>query len=282
MNIRKAIVVAVLAAGCGLGGGVYAQDAPGQIAPPPFPDFTFRRITVPTPGQTGPRINIQIGDEEQTPDADLLAVAAPPLPETGGSDWFWSDIPTSREAGSGRYQAVMQLLSTAPEAGSLPVARAETLLALADAHGPRILQETIDTRVSPALVLAVMAVESHGDLDAQSSAGAQGLMQLIPATAARFGVTDVFDADQNIAGGVAYLDWLMGEFDRDPVLVLAGYNAGEGAVRAANGVPDYRETRDYVPRVMATWMLARALCVTPPELVTDGCVFRTMLASSGQ
>lgn len=281
MNIRKAVYVVALTAGCGLGGGVFAQDSPGQIAPPPFPDFTFRRITVPTPGQTGPRITVQIGDQQQTVGAELPAVAAPPPSRTGDSDWFWDAIPASREAETGRYQAVMQLLSTAPEADSLPVARAETLLALAEAHGPRILRETIDTRVSPALVLAVMAVESHGDLDAQSSAGAQGLMQLIPATAARFGVTDVFDADQNIAGGVAYLDWLMGEFDRDPVLVLAAYNAGEGAVREANGVPEYRETRDYVPRVMATWMLARALCVTPPELVSDGCVFRTMLASSG-
>lgn len=281
MGIRKAILVAGLLTSVLAGYKLHAQDAADQGTPPPFPEFTFRRITVPTPGQTGPRINIQIGDSSQGADGDPVAVAAPLETGPGSSDWFWNDIPASRDASAGRYLAVTRLLASAPEVDSLPIARAETLLALAEEHGIRILQETIGTSVSPAFVLAVMAVESHGDTGAQSSAGAQGLMQLIPATAERFGVTDVFDADQNIAGGVAYLDWLMDEFERDPVLVLAGYNAGEGAVRGANGVPDYRETRDYVPRVMATWMLARSLCITPPELVTDGCVFRTMIASHG-
>jgi len=100
---------------------------------------------------------------------------------------------------------------------------------------------------------------------------------LIPATAERFGVADAFDGGQNIAGGIAYLDWLMTEFDRDPILTLAAYNAGEGAVRDAQGVPPYPETREYVPRVLATWAAARLLCVTPPELISDGCVFRSML-----
>ncbi|MEL6809489.1 MAG: lytic transglycosylase domain-containing protein, partial [Pseudomonadota bacterium] len=103
-----------------------------------------------------------------------------------------------------------------------------------------------------------------------------GLMQLMPATADRFGVDDSFEPAENIAGGVKYLDWLMGHFDRDPVLVLAGYNAGEGAVRKHQGVPPYSETRDYVPKVLATFQLARGLCVTPPVLVTDGCVFAAM------
>ncbi len=138
------------------------------------------------------------------------------------------------------------------------------------------MAETIDTGVSPALALSVMAVESSGRTAAVSSAGAQGLMQLIPDTAARFGVTDAFDPAQNIAGGIAYLDWLLEEFDGDVVLALAGYNAGEGAVVRAGGVPDYPETRGYVPKVLATWMLARSLCMTPPELPSDGCVFTVM------
>ncbi|NCO16024.1 MAG: lytic transglycosylase domain-containing protein, partial [Alphaproteobacteria bacterium] len=77
---------------------------------------------------------------------------------------------------------------------------------------------------------------------------------------------------------VAYLDWLMTEFDRDPVLVLAAYNAGEGAVTANAGVPPYPETRDYVPKVLAAWQVAQGLCLTPPELVSDPCVFKVIAA----
>ena len=143
-------------------------------------------------------------------------------------------------------------------------------------QGVEILRSTVGTNVSPALVLAVISVESAGRADAVSSAGAQGLMQLMPATAARFGVRDSFLPAQNIAGGVKYLNWLMEEFGNDPILVLAGYNAGEGSIRKHSGVPPYAETRDYVPKVLAAFQVARALCATPPELVSDGCVFQTL------
>lgn len=68
----------------------------------------------------------------------------------------------------------------------------------------------------------------------------------------------------------------MGEFDRDPILVLAGYNAGEGSVRKHAGVPPFAETRDYVPKVLAAFQVAQGLCLTPPELISDGCVFAAM------
>jgi hypothetical protein len=103
--------------------------------------------------------------------------------------------------------------------------------------------------------------------------GDQGLMQLMPATAARFGVNDSMDAAQNIKGGVAYLGWLLDRFGNDPVLVLAGYNAGEGNVQRYEGVPPFAETMDYVPKVLAAWQVAKGLCQTPPDLITDGCVF---------
>ena len=135
------------------------------------------------------------------------------------------------------------------------------------------MRATIGTRVSPALVLAVISVESAGRADAVSSAGAQGLMQLMPATAARFGAKDRAIAPENIRGGLAYLDWLMEHFGRDPILALAGYNAGEGSVRDNAGVPPYAETRAYVPKVLAAWTVARGLCLTPPVLMSDGCVF---------
>jgi soluble lytic murein transglycosylase-like protein len=149
---------------------------------------------------------------------------------------------------------------------------------LAASYGTDILKATLGTEVSPALVLAVIGIESAGKSNAVSSAGAVGLMQLIPDTAARFGVTDSTDPAQNIKGGVAYLNWLMGKFNRDPLMVLAAYNAGEGAVEANAGVPPYAETRDYVPKVLAAWQVAQGLCLSPPELVTDPCVFKVIAA----
>jgi hypothetical protein len=110
--------------------------------------------------------------------------------------------------------------------------------------------------LDPKLVLAVIAVESSFQTDAVSSAKAQGLMQLIPATAARFGVRNIFDAAENIRGGMAYLRWLLNRFKGDVTLALAGYNAGEGAVDRYGGVPPYKETRNYVRKVRSLYPAA--------------------------
>lgn len=103
--------------------------------------------------------------------------------------------------------------------------------------------------VEEAVVRAVIHAESAYNPTAISHAGAQGLMQLMPATARRFGVTDSYDASQNIRGGVQYLAWLLRRYNNDLTLAAAGYNAGEGAVDRHGGVPPYRETRYYVQRV---------------------------------
>jgi len=103
--------------------------------------------------------------------------------------------------------------------------------------------------VSLDLVRAIIQVESDFDHLARSSKGAQGLMQLMPATAARFGVGDPFDPRQNIFGGVQYLRVLLDMFGGDVILASAAYNAGENAVIRYNGVPPYRETRGYVEKV---------------------------------
>jgi len=103
--------------------------------------------------------------------------------------------------------------------------------------------------VDEAVVRAIIHAESSFNPKARSKAGAQGLMQLMPATASRFGVTDAYDASQNIRGGVRYLAWLLKRFDGDVRLAAAGYNAGEGAVDKYDGVPPYAETRRYVERV---------------------------------
>ena len=106
-------------------------------------------------------------------------------------------------------------------------------------------------QLAPALVLAVMAQESNFDPLAESPKKAQGLMQLIPGTAARFRVTRITDPSQNIRGGMAYLRWLLAYFEGDVMLALAAYNAGEGAVDRYLGVPPYAETRLYVRKIMA-------------------------------
>lgn len=106
-------------------------------------------------------------------------------------------------------------------------------------------------KLEPQLVLAIMATESNFDPLALSPRNAQGLMQLIPGTATRFGVRDALDPAQNIRGGMAYLRWLMAFFEGDIVLVAAAYNAGERAVERYLGVPPYAETRNYVRRIQA-------------------------------
>ncbi|HEV8039390.1 MAG TPA: lytic transglycosylase domain-containing protein [Bryobacteraceae bacterium] len=106
--------------------------------------------------------------------------------------------------------------------------------------------------VSPFLVDSVIQVESNYNPYATSSKGAQGLMQLMPATARRFGVTNSFDAKQNIEGGVRYLKFLQDTF-KDDRLAIAAYNAGEGAVSKYGDVPPYPETKSYVDKVGARY-----------------------------
>ncbi len=265
-----------------------------ETTPEPYPDFTFKRISAPGAGKTatgGPkRITVQIDPEEQArrlaagalplPEnpipkgkADPALLPADPTPPASAYDWYWKIVSPGIADGDGRFSAALQALTQAPKGAAVPAPRLQHLNDIATAHGREILKATIGTEVSPALVLAIISVESAGKATAVSSAGAVGLMQLIPATADRFGVEDSTDVAQNIKGGVAYLDWLMKEFNRDPLMVIAAYNSGENSVKGNGGVPPFAETRAYVPKVLAAWAVARGLCLTPPELVSDGCVF---------
>ncbi len=263
-------------------------------------DFTFKRVGVPKPN-TRKRITVQIDPAEQArrlavikkpkpkpePEPEAQAALDPTVPmppampaKASSYSWFWEAVPVAQGAVDGRFPLAMATLSKGPGGSAVSAPRMQHMQEMATAYGTDILKATLGTEVSPALVLAVIGIESGGNAKAMSSAGAQGLMQLIPDTAARFGVTDSTNPSQNIKGGVAYLDWLMKEFDRDPLMVLAAYNAGEGAVKANSGVPPYPETRDYVPKVLAAWQVAQGLCQSPPELVTDPCVFK-VIASGG-
>lgn len=289
------IAVAVVAA---------AQAGPGAIVlraeTPGFEDFSFRRVKPPESGVPR-RITVQIDPAEQarrlaaspkvTPRAEeQLAVAEPPplpavmpgagmpTPPAASYGWFWEMVSADRAAVQGRMPLALAALAQGPGGAQVGAPRLQHMQEIAQSYGTEILKATIGTEVSPALALAVIGVESAGRPQAISHAGAQGLMQLIPATAERFGVADAMVPAQNIKGGVAYLDWLMKRFDRDPLMVLAAYNAGEGAVEANGGVPPYTETRDYVPKVLAAWQVAQGLCLTPPELFSDPCVFKVLSA----
>lgn len=118
-----------------------------------------------------------------------------------------------------------------------------------EAYRSEIAAASAQFGVEEAIVRAIIHAESAYNVNAMSRVGAQGLMQLMPATARRFGVTNAFDPAQNIRGGVQYLGWLLKRFNGDLKLAAAGYNAGEGAVAKYNGVPPYAETQRYVQRV---------------------------------
>jgi soluble lytic murein transglycosylase-like protein len=108
-------------------------------------------------------------------------------------------------------------------------------------------------QVDPALIRAVIETESNWNPAAVSRKGALGLMQLIPTTAQRFGVNDAFSPKQNVDAGVRYLKTLLERYNGNLDLALAAYNAGEGAVDRAHGVPTFRETRSYVQRVQEAY-----------------------------
>jgi soluble lytic murein transglycosylase-like protein len=159
---------------------------------------------------------------------------------------------TSRRPRSGAKYAVMK---STPRAGSFSWYRGHRPGRWRTRAVPSAYDSTIQSmarlyRLEPALIKAVMHVESSFHPRARSHKGALGLMQLMPATARRFGVTNAYHPEQNIEGGVKYLQWLAQRYSGNERLTLAGYNAGEGAVDKYGGVPPYSETQQYVRRVL--------------------------------
>jgi soluble lytic murein transglycosylase-like protein len=285
MRAIQAVTIAVFAA-------MAALPARADMSAPTGSHWQAKRLVPPKPG-TKRFITIQIDPVEQKRELAAMANApwqpltkpsadTDPKSSTGPSapkgrakySWYWKMISPKIEDRAGRFDSAVAALSQGPKGVGVNAPRLADLAQIARAHGRDILKATIGTEVSPALVLAMISVESGGNHAAVSHAGAVGLMQLIPATADRFDVADSKDPAQNISGGVTYLDWLMKEFDRDPLMVIAAYNSGENNVKKNDGVPPFAETRDYVPKVLAAWAVARGLCMTPPQLVSDGCVFR--------
>ncbi len=139
--------------------------------------------------------------------------------------------------------------------------------------------------VDPRLILEVMRQESGFRNRALSYKGAQGLMQLMPATAARFGVYRVYDPEENISGGTRYLRFLLDKFDGNVELALAGYNAGENAViRYGFNIPPYRETRDYVRSISARYRSKyhQTTNTKPEETVARTAPLMTFAAEDGR
>jgi soluble lytic murein transglycosylase-like protein len=126
--------------------------------------------------------------------------------------------------------------------------------------------------MDPLLIYSQMNQESSFNLRATSNKGASGLMQLMPGTARRFGVSDIYDPQQNIDAGVRYMRWLLDTFNGDLSLALAGYNAGEGAVwKYGNVIPPYDETQEYVRRILERYYAIRG---------SNGAMYATRISSS--
>lgn len=170
-------------------------------------------------------------------------------------------ISKAAELGHERAREALPLLargmhSTLPSCLDEPVAEVVESPAVPTAKGDvaRLVERWApEYSIDPALVMALIRVESNSNPNAVSPKNAQGLMQLIPATASRFGVKNAFDIIDNLKGGLAYLQWLMSYFKGNVSLVLAAYNAGEKAVERYRGIPPYRETREYVKQITSVY-----------------------------
>jgi transglycosylase-like protein with SLT domain len=168
----------------------------------------------------------------------------------------------------GRIARILDDEIVEPEAGEPPIAQPRFEIGYLPSHpvptapyGKMIHEAARRYRVNPQLVTAMVQCESRFNPWATSPRGAAGLLQLMPATAQRFGITDDdrWDPAHNLDAGVAYVRWLADHFDNNLPLVLAAFNSGEGAVERYGGIPPFRETQDYVHKVYVELGLASAL-----------------------
>jgi soluble lytic murein transglycosylase-like protein len=156
---------------------------------------------------------------------------------------YFSNVPVDN-----RYELIIS--SKVEESPGAAIVNSQ-MLAKSASFDPIIEKAASSHDMEAALLRAVIVVESGFNENAVSSAGAQGLMQLMPATAKRFGVSDTFDPAQNVNAGAQYLRELIDRYENDLELALAAYNAGENAVeRYGRQVPPFKETRRYVPKVL--------------------------------
>ncbi len=154
---------------------------------------------------------------------------------------------------------------------------AKNILSKAKTYQKEINAAAKKYKIDSHLIRSVIAIESCYNLKAVSTAGAQGLMQLMPDTADRFGVKDSFNASQNIKAGTRYLRFLQLRYKGDLTKVLAAYNAGEGKVDRYNGIPPYKETQAYVKNVMHVYKKLR-----PPVIVKEKATVKKVWGKPGR
>ena len=159
-------------------------------------------------------------------------------------------------------EAIANTITFRHMAGDIPTSGSESIDRIIFDAGAR---EGVD----PRFIHAVIWQESKYKVDAESHAGAVGLMQLMPATAERFGCEDRSDPAANIAAGTKYLSWLLKRFDGNVELALAGYNAGEGSVDKYDGIPPYKETKKYVQIISQRYGKTYHPVLSPPEAAEE-------------
>lgn len=229
------------------------------LAPPAPPGVTapISQSTAPPPAApAAPAASIAIQTTAQTP--------APPAPQPQTAPQ--APTPTTPAPATPAPEPLIPAVVTTPIESLLTLGFEEHGVPAAP-FGDIIYEMAGRHAVNPYLVAALVQVESAFNPRAVSRKGARGLMQLLPATARRFGLSkkgDLFDPAKNLEAGIRYLKWLSDRFSGDAARVLAAYNAGEGAVDRFGGVPPYRETRNYVTRIFGLLGLVPALETLQP------------------
>ena len=244
-NIRALISAAAVCLAVFLGGGMQASEAAAEKISG-YVDEKGRVIFVNDPAENPAETGKPKGSAERSGRRMLASATATEL--------------------------VSGVAGTDPEQAPSSLATATEPQSTGRDHIEELVEEAASRhRVDPELVHAIVQVESNYNPYAVSNKGARGLMQLIPATARRFGVVNSFDPQANLDGGIRYLKYLMGMFNGDLQLSLAAYNAGEMAVARSQGVPPYRETRNYIRKIGELYPIhsvAAAMGVAPePQIV---------------